>query len=409
MERINSNRPSIQQYLCLAIVIVLSSFEFFFRAKNLLLLFYCLTFISFLYKIRSSFNFNQLKWSIFFATAVFAISMLQTLTDENRSSNNLIGTVIGCAGAISVAYHLNDKFIKVYNHIIIFISSYSLVIYCMCLFPEIYSILYGWCSNFPSLNVEDAVFSGGGTNFIIYNMQTDIILEMIGQSRNCGPFWEPGMFAFFINIALFFELFFLKHSHKLFTLIVLIGTLISTFSTGGYITGLFLFVFYVIANSKSFITWIIFLPLALFSAHYISELEFVGAKIEDQYNNSSYGSDKSRFGAFETQLDMIEHSPIIGGETLEKYATGRTLASGTLLPFVEYGIPVGLIFFALLYKSCRNISRYYNRKKLISLFLFSLIIILSFSQTILLTSTVSILLYSGLQIPYNKAYKRKNV
>lgn len=49
---------------------------------------------------------------------------------------------------------------------------------------------------FPSLNAEIAVDEGGGRNFVIYNFQTSFISEIIGFSRNCGPFWEPGMFAF---------------------------------------------------------------------------------------------------------------------------------------------------------------------------------------------------------------------
>ena len=60
---------------------------------------------------------------------------------------------------------------------------------------------------FPSLNVHDAVFEGGGLNIIIYNFQTAVLLEIVGFLRNCGPFWEPGMYAVFLNIALAFNLF----------------------------------------------------------------------------------------------------------------------------------------------------------------------------------------------------------
>lgn len=399
MERMKANAVSFKQYLYISLIIVLSSFEYFFRAKNLLLAVFCAIILDFFFATLRNKN-NSLKLGLSFGllTAVCFVSLIQTTLTNGNSLNNLIGTGVVYLGSISVAFFLNTKFVKAFSNVILFIAVYSGVIYLATLIPSVYDTLYALSARFVSLNVENAVFDGGGANIVIYNFQTDVVLDAVGFNRNCGPFWEPGMFAFFLSLALFFELFLLENRRKGFRILILSLVLISTFSTGGYVAGIAILVMYSFLNMKSLWIWVLIIPVTVLGIQELSKLEFIGEKIENQYNNRTVGSDKSRFGALETQLFMIEKSPLVGGEKLENYATGKTLASGTLLPFVGYGIPVGIFFFFCLYLACFRLALQSQVKTKVGIALFILILIMSFSQTILVSAPILLLIFSGLQL-----------
>jgi len=280
-------------------------------------------------------------------------------------------------------------------NIISFIAFYSLVIYLLSFYPTIKAFLFNLASNIKSINADEAVVTGGGVNFVIYNFQQDISTYAIGIPRNCGPFWEPGMFAVFLSIALFFNLF-VKPVKKKFCNLILSIALITTFSTGGYFAGSYILILYGFNKKINPLFKILLLVIIGVIVYYVSQLEFVVEKTTTQYNVATYGSDKSRFGAFLTQINMIDASPLIGGEDITEYATTKTLASGTLLPFVNFGIPLGFVFYLLLYKSCNWISNFYQHSKKIGLQFFILLIILSFSQTILLSATIYTFLFIGI-------------
>lgn len=398
----NSGKISVTQYVYFTALLVLSTFEFFFRCNSLLFLFYGFAIIDFIGRIiiRKA-TINNLSLSITFSCIILLIIIIQIFTDVNDNQNSLIGTIIIFVGSISIASILRNKFVRIFVNVITFIAAYSLIIYLLCLFlPPVKIFLMNFSRNFVPLDVEKAVFSGGGLNFIIYNFQGDLEPIILDFARNCGPFWEPGMFAVYLNLALFFELFFIKSQSKIRYLILILA-LISTFSTGGIIAGSVLFVLFGIYHFNRLSTWLILLPLLFIVLPATYQLEFIGDKFNTQYSDLQVGSDESRFAAFATQLKMIDNSPIVGGEKLSDYASSKTLASGTLIPIVSYGIPVGIIYFLMLYKASLNFTNIYRRRKIIGIYLFGFILLLSFSQTILLSSIIYLFVFSGLQIRPN--------
>lgn len=400
----NSGKISVTQYFYFTTLLVLSTFEYFFRCNNLLFIFYGVAIINFLGRIiiRKA-TINKLALSITFSCIILMIIIIQTITNVNANLNGLIGAIIIFFGSISIAGILKDKFVRIFVNVITFIAAYSLIIYLLCLFlPPVKDYLMNFSRNFVSLEVEKAIYSGGGLNFIIYNFQADLPPIIMDFARNCGPFWEPGMFAVYLNLALFFDLFFIKSQSKIRYLILILA-LISTFSTGGIIAGTVLFVLYGISHFKRLSTWLVLLPLLFIVLPATYQLEFIGDKFNTQYSDQEVGSDMSRFAAFATQLKMINNSPIIGGEKLSDYTSTKTLASGTLLPIVSYGIPAGLLYFLMLYKASLNFSKIYRRRKIIGIYLFGFILLLSFSQTILLTSIIYLYIFSGLLLHQNKS------
>lgn len=381
----------VSAYIYFVLLLVFTSFEFFFRSNYLFSsLSICAIIDCCLSKEKIKINYSISC----FILAIVSISILQVAFKDNLNIYGVIASIINLIGILCISNKIRNNFVDVYINTITFIAVYSLVIYIFCLHPDVYDYLYNNVADNNSLNVEKAVEEGGGRNFIIYNFQSNFINQLIGVSRNCGPFWEPGMFAVFLNIALFCNIFIKKNGKKIQNIILLLA-LISTFSTGGYIVSFLIVLFYIINHGLSLRNILLIIPLTLILIPSVLELEYIGEKTISQFEGASKGSGSSRFGAFITQIDMIDSSPLIGGERIEDYTTSRTLASGTLLPFVSYGIPVGIMFFVYLMTACNQITKHYHVKKIVGLEMFTLIVALSFSQTILLSQFIFLLIFIG--------------
>ena len=147
----------------------------------------------------------------------------------------------------------------------------------------------------------------------------------------------------------------------------------------------------------------------IFISQYVLSLEYVGEKLQGQIEDVEMGSDISRFSAFITQMEMIKNSPILGGERISDYLTGdsKTLASGTLLPFVMYGIPIGLCYFLVMLTSITKLIKSKKRNLLTAMMFFLTLLFLSFSQTILLSSWMVVMIFVGLNTSNKRYYGNK--
>lgn len=147
--------------------------------------------------------------------------------------------------------------------------------------------------------------------------------EYGGSIRNMGMFWEPGAFAGYLLLALFFVMrdgpgdF--SSKHKMWVLIV---ALLTTQSTTGYMTLIMVLVLFAIqfSSSKSRSVKILLLPLLLallVCSSFIAfkSIDFLGDKIKHQINSVASGQEASkitRFGNFVYDLDWIAQKPILG-------------------------------------------------------------------------------------------------
>lgn len=394
-------------YVFLAGIIILSSFEFFFREDRLVMLLGAFS-IPFLFVVSPKIRRNNTLLLFLILLIFFPIVQLVFGVDIN-----ILSHFIKVVGFFSIALICKDYFLKCYLNIIYVICIYSLFIWLLCFIEPFKNFLIQYIAPFcQSLNIEQAMQDGGGINIIIYNFQVLSISDIIGFSRNCGPFWEPGMFAVYIIIGLALYNFFYNGKIKYFNQILVL-TLISTASTGGIMSGAFLIILFLINSQATLKKKIPILFLLALTIVAINEYEFIGNKTLEQLENSETGSDKSRFGAMRTQLLMIESSPFIGGEDIQDYTTGKTLASGTLIPFVEYGILGGLLFYVCMLISFVRFAKSYGRKSKYGLELFLLIGFLAISQTIITKPFIMILIFSGLLRNYgivtNYAYLKNNV
>ena len=142
-------------------------------------------------------------------------------------------TIIICL-AITVGYWvtvvLDEKtFFFYYQKIVFFLCIYSLVaLLIYFIFPQIINFL-------PVIhrNVDKDI------SYNFYNAFFSILTNNSYVTRNFGFFWEPGAFAIFINIALYYELF-NKDVSSLRNIVVFFITVLSTLSTLGIICAGFL-------------------------------------------------------------------------------------------------------------------------------------------------------------------------
>lgn len=206
----------LKKYYCFLFVmmIMFTSFEYFFRSEYLqsyLALIVLFTILN--KKITTSLEVRGLFIGLFF------IFLFQPLFFINYSIVGCITRMTVWICAFALAILIKENYLHYYVKTITYIAIYSLFIYILSYIPQVRDfLLYSICPNFPSLGVEKAIQEGGGQNFIIYNYQFDYLNEALGYYRNCGPFWEPGMFACFLDIALFFNIIYSGKNGYLFYL-----------------------------------------------------------------------------------------------------------------------------------------------------------------------------------------------
>lgn len=157
-------------------------------------------------------------------------------------------------------------------------------------------------------NSNDVTYSIG----YVYNYITD---EPI---RNCGPFWEPGVYASWLIITLILLNYSSNIKHKKLCNLVLVLTLLSTVSAAGYMLLLLVgavFSFRVARAGKSAIAMVvpaIFIlgAIALFAsglfANIVSSNEYLNELLRDNLKESS------RVFAFAQNWELFLKNPIFG-------------------------------------------------------------------------------------------------
>lgn len=189
-------------------------------------------------------------------------------------------------------------------------------------------------------------------------------------TRNCGIFWEPGVFSIYLLFALTIVLFSAKP--QIADIVIFSVGLISTLSTTGIACLALLFIAFMLEkktketmHAKNII--IIFL-LALIVFVFISDTMFsaVFGKLGDGVESSSV---KSRLLAIPCNLFITGQSPVfgVGISSFDKYTASYFAWSGydsyrffntntVLTHFSKFGIIVGLFYTFKLFKAFSSFS-----------------------------------------------------
>lgn len=250
----------------------------------------------------------------------------------------------------------------------LFSKDYSLeqFSYCYCKIMRMIAIvsLVGWLFA-PLITSIDAI--PVITNTVGYKYKTLILtaIPMIKHhaTRNMGPFWEPGAYQVYLNMALFFTLFIEKNRKKTFDVILFVITCLSTLSGAALIPMLLMITAYAFENKKiknfGFSVVILSIILILFATGSFDE---VTEKMNQQDNTNSV---VYRWIGIEGGIKGFLNNPIVGStpeqneqiksELAMKYL-GQTYASNTntfVNYFAYYGIFVGGFMLIRAYKLFR--------------------------------------------------------
>ncbi|MEG2599729.1 MAG: hypothetical protein RSA66_09685 [Muribaculaceae bacterium] len=241
--------------------------------------------------------------------------------------------------------------------------------------------------------------TGGGINFMIYNFQVNP-LQITSMLKNCGPFWEPGMFAVMLNLALFLNIFVLKNTGR--NNIILIVAIITTFSTAGYIILSFIFIahsFY----SKSKWSFIITLAISVGFIYFTWNLDFMWNKFYNDFESAST-NDLTRFGAFYKHIKILKENLFLGGNLSGVTIDNETgiLANGISNIFIAWGIIGGTLYYIFMFLSCKKQLSNNQMDDSLYIVYFILLILLAFSQTVTTSLLYYVILMLGLTKQSNK-------
>jgi hypothetical protein len=271
----------------------------------------------------------------------------------------ILGLLIGYMMAHLITI---KEFTASYVRVILILSIYSLLVMYL-IRPLIFSM---------SIPIFPLFYNSAGLPFI--DTKFAVVLYDPNFYRNFGIFREPGVFQIFLNFALVFELFFKKSKINMFTIMILCLTIISTFSTPGYVSAALIISSYILFSGNNFsainlgkekkilISFVFTLILMCFlfyssSEHFRYLVTYTMEKLTNQ--ESSY---QGRTVAIISNLTIWLNNPLFGNgivsgmhQTLELMQNNsrfsvshNTSTIGALL--VVFGSVFTTIFIVYLYK-----------------------------------------------------------
>lgn len=372
------------EHLMILVLLATSGFPAFmsYRFVNIIFLPYILNKIN----RQKGINRNHIRLIILILLIYLFVQVLYA----HVSIGGLTESILFYSTVLFEAAYIGAKFRNIYCHQILFFSIISLAFFIpIFISPSFHDNILALKSIIPQIGENfNNISSNPGTNLYVVFI-SDAVSYVNGLYRNCGPFYEPGLFASFVSIALIINL---ANEKKIFNFanIVYVLTILSTISTGGYMVLMLIVIYYVFSqDSKIYrIGLIAVLPILL---PYIYDLDFVGSKMEENLASSSYKA-YSRFGAMAYHWEKIKESPLIGyhGGAMPNTALDSVMSSfegrmispnGITWVFVYYGIPLAIIFYIYLYKSIDYLLPIYRRKWETAV-IFLIFLLCAFSQTI---------------------------
>lgn len=267
---------------------------------------------------------------------------------------------VGLAFCVSAVIPF-EEFINSYTKVIFFLCICSLIVYVGCLFlPSLFSL-------FPNY-----IWHGGIT---IKNCVLGLADMSSQNKRNWGIFNEPGMHAFFLNLAMLLEMYYGKKRLKY--IVVYMLTAATALSTTGVISGIILIFAYVLrlmnygekekmffgTKIQAFFIMFVFLIAAVLIyqdkavfSFLFDKLKQIGGSVSEVGGGSGY----ERWRALIFSLKLFsEHFFFGAGEVgFQRTFYGMIATFTPVNWFALYGIFYGIINIGFyLQYSCRFINR----------------------------------------------------
>lgn len=228
---------------------------------------------------------------------------------------------------------------------------------------------------------------------IFYTFDWGYITKATNIYRNAGFTWEAGAFAIYLNIALIFKLFLDKSNKSLANKynIVYIISIISTFSTTGYIVLFIILLAYLLHYKKKiFLKWSLLLIAIPLSYQIYYSAPFLQDKIDTQYKESVNGKSHNRFSSAILDINDVMKRPLLGWSRDTEILFGEEVTykahrpNGITNLLRCYGFIYFIFLFTLLYFSFYKLGKTSTIKSapLFSMFFITVLLLSAFSQLV---------------------------
>jgi hypothetical protein len=320
----------------------------------------------------------------------------KSLSYEYRVSQFIIGLYI--VRSLSL-----KAFAIKYISLIKFIALFSLIVWGL-LHINISSIV----NLFP--------LSGGGDYHTLFFYVVPINSSLL--NRNFGPFWEPGVFQMYLNIALLFLLFLDNKKGKGRLIFLFIICILTTFSTTGYLCTMLIVLSYFYENSTKvkwyqFLAFILALLLIWYGINALGFFDIIFGKFSSV--SSKAASYAIRLNDLEYYYEVWKNHFIIGAGftnaynyVINQHSISDFVFEGssntTLRELASYGLIIGIISLIGYYKF---VSQLVN-KKTTRVLLMGVLILLINSQCMLLSLFFNTIIMFGLNYSKNNLNEKSN-
>lgn len=304
-----------------------------------------------------------------------------------------------------IAMFIGLRFKGLYLKLVYWICLLSLILWTGCMIvPGFESFLLRLAEFLPEFRSTEFLetTTNPSKSLYFYTVST------VGSIRNSGPFFEPGMYAVFVILALVMSLF---GDNRLLSRynVVFILTIITTFSTSGYLALFFLLLVYVyIRRGHLFFKLLLLLCLPVLLLQFL-RISFISDKIaeEIEYRDLSY----SRIGAMYYHWEKIRQSPLVGFgmnpwpvTPMDAYVPeGAVSPNGLTIIAVIWGIPFTILYFLLLY--CAVSCLVDARSTMVRVVAFVAVLLVLFSQDVTNREIFYMLIFWG-GLYYGKTVER---
>jgi len=368
------------QYIAAVLLIIVSGSLYYTSFNDDLILLGALFTVFALWAINPQRRIRKIFIAYFLINGLFVSSSI-LYHGAGASTNTYLGILIKIVISVLVlsAISRNDL-VQLYTRVMVVLCVFNLVIY----FDVNYLLNFSGSlySSLPDLQTyrEGHYYQ----NYLVYAKP---IYGYVNNLRNPGIFGEGGVFQYFINLAILFNV---SHFNKKFSSrsnIVLIVTLVTTFSTAGYIS--FMFILFLYASNRQ----IRLRGKLLYATIIITILstEVVYNKIIDQEAYQTNHSTVRRMKDATADLRAFENHPIFGVglgnySTWLKYSNEVYGGSDSSNGITNYLAMVGITgFIAALW-----VLAWVHYKTKFNKSLLAIILISLFSQNTLMMSPIII-------------------
>lgn len=275
-------------------------------------------------------------------------------TGGSLEATSVVGTTLKLVTAYLIVKTVGPRFVDTYIKIIVFLAVISLFGY----MSDRLSLLDGLVTALPK--IEDVGHEG---LLYVFRFQGHL-------PRNNSIFYEPGAYQIFLNVALFM-LFFTKTSFSQVRqwsyILILMLTLITTFSTTGFLIFLVMLVLIMTKSTilsgagKAVLASGLLVAAVGLSAQF---QEVMFEKIQDYFDVADI-TDQSNLRSFDVLVDIeIIKKHVFGVGYIEyfkqisaigKIKEGQTSSNGVTASWAIYGLPFSVFLFSSHYLAFRRL------------------------------------------------------